>query len=105
MEAEETIINYETYDAIRGYGAPCAYSLMKPYLEHQAEISFKAGTLQAYGIAGVMGKKNSEDSYKAGIQEGRREEQKRMTKALRKLHDTGWSLGEILEGEDTCGTD
>ena len=73
MEAEETIINYETYDAIRGYGAPCAYSLMKPYLEHQAEISFKAGTLQAYGIAGVMGKKNSEDSYKAGIQEGRRE--------------------------------
>ena len=43
MEAEETIINYETYDAIRGYGAPCAYSLMKPYLEHQAEISFKAG--------------------------------------------------------------
>ncbi len=40
-----------------------------------------------------------EDGRKAGI----REEQKRMTKALRELHKQGWTLSDVIEAEDTMG--
>ena len=40
-------------------------------------------------------------AFKAGI----REEQKRMTKALRELHKKGWTLADVIEAEDTCGKD
>lgn len=37
--------------------------------------------------------------------EGKREEQKRMTRALRELHKKGWTLTDVIEAEDTCGED
>lgn len=36
VEPEEVLLDYKEYDKVRGYGAPCAYVLMKPYLQAQA---------------------------------------------------------------------
>jgi len=40
-----------------------------------------------------------EIAFKVGI----KQEQERMTKALRELHKQEWSLGEVIEAEDTAG--
>lgn len=41
-----------------------------------------------------------DDFVIAGIEEGRREEQERMTKCLRQLHKKGWTLADVIQAED-----
>ena len=43
------------------------------------------------------------DSFGRGRKVGIKEEQKRMTKALRELHKQGWTLSDVIEAEDTMG--
>ena len=88
MNAEDTVMSINAWlDSLgidRAYKKDMrvTYWYLRPRLEAQARIT-----------------------WDIAIQEGIKQEQKRMTNALRVLHDKGWSLGEVLEGEDTCGTD
>ena len=53
--------------------------------------------------SGVVAPNRDYTVFEEGKKAGRGEEQKRMTKALRKLYKQGWTLSNVIEAEDTMG--